>query len=129
MLYVKHTKVFKRKIIFCIYLSLSLLVIFRYYKLQIIDYEKYKLLGEKNSISPRFLNAPRGIIYDRNELSIVDNKFIYDINLIPNNFDQNSFNYNKLTDVEDLDGTLFSKKLRHGNRKRGGKWYNILNFI
>ena len=37
-------------------------------------------------------------------------------------YHQNSFNYNKLTDVEDLDGTLFSKKLRHGNRKRGGEW-------
>ena len=117
MLYVKHTKVFKRKIIFCIYLFLSLLVLFRYYKLQIIDYEKYKLLGEKNSISPRILNAPRGIIYDRNELPIVDNKFIYAINLIPNNFDQNSFNYKLLYDIAGIERTYIDSILNSSKKK------------
>ena len=78
MIYSSSNKTFKKKIILSIYVLFSLIVLSRYYKLQISEYDKYKLLGEKNSIVARELVAPRGIIYDTDTLSIVDNKFIYD---------------------------------------------------
>ena len=89
----KFHKRFKNKIIFSFYFFGVLLVAYRFYGLQIIEYKKYKSLGDKNSISPIVLNAPRGIIYDTKGKPIVDNKFIYDINIIPQNFQNDSFNY------------------------------------
>ena len=95
----KFHKRFKKKIIFSFYFFGVLLVAYRFYGLQIIEYKKYKSLGDKNSISPIVLNAHRGIIYDTKGKPIVDNKFIYDINIIPQNFQNDSFNYRILFDV------------------------------
>ena len=115
MLFFKQSKIIKKKYIYIVFLSLIVAIFIRYYKLQILDYQKYKLLGEKNSISARVLNAPRGIIYDRNNFPIVDNKFIYDIKIIPNNFDKSTFNYKILNDVagikkSDIDSIIFNTK-------------------
>ena len=68
------------------------IVFFRYYKLQIYEYQKYKVLGEKNSISARILNAPRGIIFDRNNIPIVDNNPLYQMKIISKDMQEN-FNY------------------------------------
>ena len=87
----KFYKVFKKKIIFSVYFFVVIIVAYRFYGLQIIEYEKYKSLGDKNSISQIVLNAPRGIIYDTKGKPIVDNKFIYDINIIPKNFQNDNF--------------------------------------
>ena len=45
-----------------------------------------------NSLRKIVLNAPRGIIYDRNKNPIVDNKSIYNVNIIPKDFNTDSFN-------------------------------------
>ena len=102
MLIKKSHKRLKKKIIFIIYFVIILVVFFRYYKLQVTDYEKYKNLGEKNSISAIVLNAPRGIIYDTNGEPIVDIEFIYDINIIPQNFEMDKFNYEILHNVANI---------------------------
>ena len=46
MIYSSSNKTFKKKIILSIYVLFSLIVLSRYYKLQISEYDKYKLLGE-----------------------------------------------------------------------------------
>ncbi len=102
MLIKKSHKRLKKKIIFIIYFVIILVVFFRYYKLQVTDYEKYKNLGEKNSISAIVLNAPRGIIYDTNGEPIVDNEFIYDINIVPQNFEMDKFNYEILHNLANI---------------------------
>jgi len=89
----------KKRVIFSLYFTIIIMVSYRFYVLQINQYEKYKTLGDKNSISPIVLNAPRGIIYDTKNRPIVDNKFIYDINIVPKNFQNNNFNYKILFDI------------------------------
>ena len=117
MLFFKQTKISQKKNIFFSFLLLILCVSTRYYKLQILDYKKYKLLGDKNSISERVLNAPRGIIYDRNDYPIVDNKFIYDIKIIPNNFDKNTFNYKIMNDIAGIKKSYIDSILSHSKNK------------
>ena len=95
----KYPKKQIKKITLFVYLFLILVLLLNYYKLQLIKHKEYKTKGENNSLVARVLNAPRGIIFDRNGLPLVDNKFIYDINIIPNLIDQNNFNYKILNDV------------------------------
>ena len=95
----KYPKKQIKKITLFVYLSIILILLFNYYKLQLIDHKEYKEKGENNSLVARVLNAPRGIIFDRNGLPLVDNKFIYDINIIPNLIDQNNFNYKILNEA------------------------------
>lgn len=67
-------------------------ILVRFYYLQIYQYKKYDYQAGLNSIRKINQNAPRGIIYDRLGLPLVDNRPIYDIALIP--FDITSdFNY------------------------------------
>ena len=95
----KYPKKQIKKITLFVYLSLILILLLNYYKLQLIEHKEYKKKGENNSLVARVLSAPRGIIFDRNGLPLVDNKFIYDINIIPNLIDQNNFNYKILNEA------------------------------
>ena len=83
---------------FQIVLFLFILIIFvRFYYLQIIEQKKYQELAGANSIIKISLYSPRGIIYDRNNIPLVDNRQIYDLSVIP--FDvSESFDYKIISD-------------------------------
>lgn len=51
---------------------------------QIIMGEKYASLAKNNRIRRIVINAPRGLIYDRNGVLLVDNRPSFDVQLIPN---------------------------------------------
>jgi penicillin-binding protein 2 len=51
---------------------------------QIIMGEKYASLARNNRIRRIVINAPRGLIYDRNGVLLVDNRPSFDVQLIPN---------------------------------------------
>ena len=91
------------KLLVSFYFLLILLVLCQYFNLQILNYQKYQLKAGNNSLRKIILKAPRGIIYDRNNKPIVDNKSIYDINLIPKDFNPDSFNYMLFNDIVDIE--------------------------
>tara|TARA_A100001388_G_C28773236_1_gene505325 strand:+ start:2840 stop:4549 length:1710 start_codon:yes stop_codon:yes gene_type:complete len=111
---------YKKNIIFLLYISLVLIVFFRYFKLQILDYSKYQEKAGNNSLRRIELEAPRGIIYDLKNKPIVDNKFIYDLNIIPKDFDSKTFNYSLIEDVIKIDkskiDSVVNKNLTSINR-------------
>ena len=78
-----------------------LIILFRFYFFQIHEYSKYEMKAGHNSLRKISLYAPRGIIYDRGGVPLVDNKQIYDLSLIP--FDvTEKFNYEMLTSITRL---------------------------
>ena len=93
---------YRKSIILSIYILLILIVFFRYFKLQILDYTKYQEKAGNNSLRRIELEAPRGIIYDLNDKPIVDNQFIYDLNIIPKDFDSKTFNYDLMYKIADI---------------------------
>jgi len=66
---------------------ISVIILGRVFYLQIVQYEVYDELGEKNSIRQEYVDAARGLIYDRNGTLLVDNQPIYSITITPINFD------------------------------------------
>ena len=72
--------------------GLYFIIYFQYFNLQVRNFSKYKRKSESNSIRELPLPAPRGIIYDRNGVPIVDNMPIYEVKVIPVDVTE-EFNY------------------------------------
>jgi penicillin-binding protein 2 len=65
------------------FLVLMIVIILRLWELQILNNEKYKSLSENNRIRTLTINAPRGIIYDRNKKVLVSSRPSFNLTLTP----------------------------------------------
>jgi len=84
-MYISHNSItnIRKNILTIFFVLVFLVLIGRLYYLQIIKGPSYKGIAEANRVRVIPIEAPRGIIYDRNGKIIVDNKSQYDINVIP----------------------------------------------
>ena len=82
----------------------------RFYYFQIYEHTKYETKAGNNSVRKISLHAPRGIIYDRHRIPLVDNRQIYDLAVIP--FDiSDQFNYSLLTSLTGLSSIKLKKDI------------------
>lgn len=65
-----------------------MIVFGRVFYLQIVQFERYAILGEENSIRQEYVSPSRGLIYDRNGVLIADNEPIFSITITPAKFDK-----------------------------------------
>jgi Cell division protein FtsI/penicillin-binding protein 2 len=63
----------KEQIFIGIIFLIFFVIVLRLWQLQIIETDKYKKLAEQNRIRIIKIPAPRGIIYDRNGIPLVEN--------------------------------------------------------
>ena len=89
MNFVKSDKIFRRQILYIFYLGLSILILYRYFFLQVIENEKFEKKAGNNSLRKIILYPPRGIIYDRNYLPLVDNNPLYQMKIISKDMQEN----------------------------------------
>jgi len=66
---------------FCAMAAFTLLIV-RLFYLQIVEGEEYRRLSENNCIRLRSVDAPRGLIFDRNGNLLVDNRPSFDLSII-----------------------------------------------
>lgn len=66
---------------FCIFIAFAILA-GRLFYLQIVEGEEYRRLSENNCIRLQSLDAPRGLILDRNKKLLVDNRPSFDLSII-----------------------------------------------
>ena len=64
-------------------LGLIFILLFRYFQLQILNFDQYSKKANTNRIRKVTLSAPRGLILDRNGKILVDNIPTYILNAIP----------------------------------------------
>ncbi len=88
---------------------------YRFFELQVVDYHKYWSKAQSNAVRRISVPAQRGIIYDRNGVSLVDNSPIYDMKVIPVDVTE-TFNYSLLADVTGLKETDLRQKIQQGKR-------------
>ncbi len=89
------------------FMALYVLLFLGLFKMQVIDYVHYHDLSEKNRVRPIILEAPRGIISDRNGQVIVSNRLSFDCYILPRAIDLLSDAFGELsfllsTDIEVL---------------------------
>ena len=91
------------------------ILFFRFYHLQIYQHSKYEAKAGNNSVRKISLHAPRGIIYDRNGIPIVDNRQIYDLSVIP--FDvTNQFDYRMVSKRTGVSSIEMKEKIAKGKK-------------
>lgn len=78
-----HITSIRKNIILGIIVLTFIVLVGRLYYLQIVKGPRYRDIAEANRIRLVPIEAPRGIIYDRNGLILLDNKSQYNINVIP----------------------------------------------
>jgi len=68
-------------VLFCVFAAFSMLFL-RLFHLQIIEGKELRRLSENNCIRLQSIDAPRGLIYDRNGNLLVDNRPSFDLSII-----------------------------------------------
>lgn len=69
-------------IMYCVVAAFAILVV-RLFYLQVIEGQEYRRLSENNSIRLHSVDAPRGLIFDRQGKLLVENRPSFDLSIIP----------------------------------------------
>jgi len=106
----------RRRVLFSISFVLLLGLAFRFYSIQIINYDSYSNKSAKNSVRKIIKTAPRGIIYDRNLVPIVDNRPTYGLSLVPYDVTK-EFNYPLFEKITDLPKLEIKSKIESAKKR------------
>ncbi|MAP66201.1 MAG: penicillin-binding protein 2 [Candidatus Marinimicrobia bacterium] len=86
------------------------ILLVKYFQIQILNHQKYVNKSRRNSIRQVIQKAPRGIIYDRNGIAIVDNRPIFDLQLIPEDVNE-SFDYHLFSSITKIDSNSIKENV------------------
>lgn len=95
--------------------GLYIILYLQYFNLQVRNYSKYKGQSDSNSIRKIPLPAPRGIIYDRSGIPIVDNMPTYEVKVIPVDVNE-KFNYLILSNELNIPQSELISKIENANK-------------
>ena len=99
--------------IFIVVLCLAV-VLARYYKLQVTEYEIYRTQSEANRVQLQPLPPRRGLIYDRNGVLLADNQPSYTLSVVResvSNLEETLAELQALVPISEADLENFRKKL------------------
>ena len=88
---------------------LHMVLVFRFFQLQILDFKIYNQRAESNRIRAMSIPAPRGLILDRNGEIIVDNFPTYILYGIGAEIINKKHNYNVIMQSTGIDTTILKK--------------------
>ena len=94
------------------------LIIARFFKIQILDNEKYSKRAKSNYVRALSLPAPRGLILDRNGEIIVDNYPTYVLFAIGAEIKDKSKNYEIVSKSTGIDTSILIKNYKNNYRSR-----------
>lgn len=86
----------------------------RLFVLQVVDGPKYRHQSETNSIRLQSINAPRGLIFDRNGTLLVDNRPSFDLAVVPNDAGDVDALILKLSMSTGLPGGVLTQRYERG---------------
>ena len=92
---------------------LMLILLSRFFYLQIFRYEKYKHKAEINRIRAVTVNAPRGLILDRNGNILVDNYPTYILTAIPGEMEQKEKIFNSISQCTGIDSLNIAEHFKN----------------
>ncbi len=108
----------RKNFVFSVIVFLFLVLFVRMYNLQIMQYSKYVGMANSNRIRMIPTEAPRGIIYDRNGRIVADNKFQYNLNVIPFEFDSDGESCETVAGLLNISPETIRSRMRNNWRGR-----------
>tara|TARA_B100001996_G_scaffold75669_1_gene55872 strand:+ start:464 stop:2236 length:1773 start_codon:yes stop_codon:yes gene_type:complete len=94
------------------------LIVARFFKIQILDNEKYTKRAQSNYVRALSLPAPRGLILDRNGKIIVDNYPTYVLYAIGAEIKNKNKNYAIISKTTGIDTSILIKNYKNNYRSR-----------
>lgn len=104
---------------FCIVLALFSVLLYRFYDLQILNYQDYATQADSNRIQVQPVPPTRGLIFDRTGLLLADNRPSYTLSLVKErvkNLEETLNLITSIVDVSEEDRAGFYKGLRQRRR-------------
>lgn len=96
-------------------LTLFGVLMYRYFSLQVLQYEKYRTESERNRVQLQPVPPRRGLIYDRNGVLLADNVPSYSLNIVKEqtgNLEDTLKTLRSLIDIDDDDIDKFRERLQ-----------------
>ncbi len=106
----------KFKLVFIFYLGILSIFISRLYYLQIMKGEEFSEASTKNRIREIRYDAPRGLVYDRNGILLLSNKFFFDLVITPQYLRRKSKVFHLLSHLIDIPEAQIEKKLLESSK-------------
>ncbi|MBL7109129.1 MAG: penicillin-binding protein 2 [Candidatus Marinimicrobia bacterium] len=92
-----------------------IIIFYRFYNIQVSQFDKNTGRARANSIREINISAPRGIIYDRNGIPLVDNRPTFDLKVIPIDVTEN-FDFGLLAKSVNIPKNELQKKILTGKK-------------
>lgn len=115
-------------VIFIISATFVVLIV-RLVYLQLIEGAEYRRLSESNSIRLQSVNAPRGLIFDRNGNMLVDNRPSFNLNIIPKDAKPIDSTIEKLAEHIDISREELFERLNRNKRPASYKPVSLVRDI
>ncbi len=112
-----ETNLFARRILVSLLIVVVLFgcLIFRFYRLQVVNYDDYVTRSDSNRIQVQPIAPTRGMIYDRNGILLADNRASYYLSIVKErtkDLEQTIDTVASLINIDARDRTNFQKALR-----------------
>lgn len=109
--------------------GILLIYLGRLIQLQILEYDTYNPISQRNSVRQETINPSRGLILDRNGHILVENTPVYSIYVTPSNFDSEKAQL--LADIMEIPLEAVEEKLqaaRNYSRLRSSQMFSEIEF-
>ncbi len=101
----------RARTVFIVIEALFIILIFYYWKIQILDHEKYWKLSEANRTRDIILPSPRGVIRDRNGIILADNTASFRACIIRENCRNFEASCKKVSQLLEVDEVVLKKRV------------------
>ena len=116
-----ESRIFSHRVwfVFVVVFLLMGVLAYRYYELQITDYQDYATQSDRNRIQVQAIPPTRGLIYDRNGVLLADNRPSYTLTVVKErvgDLDETLTLLSSLLEISDSDLERFQKNLAQRRR-------------
>ncbi|PSF15034.1 penicillin-binding protein 2 [Marinobacter shengliensis] len=114
-------RLFQRRAVVMLVLVLLMMIglLARMYQLQIVEHEIYTTLSDKNRVQVQSVPPPRGLVYDRNNLLLAENRPVFSLTLVPERvagMEATLARLSEILDIAEEDIERFKRRLREPRR-------------
>ncbi|MGP9833401.1 penicillin-binding protein 2 [Marinobacter sp. NSM] len=110
----------RRAVVMLVFVLLMMIgLLARMYQLQIVEHETYTTLSDKNRVQVQSVPPPRGLVYDRNDLLLAENRPVFSLTLVPERvagMEATLARLSEILDIAEEDIERFKRRLREPRR-------------
>lgn len=91
----------------------------RMYQLQVVEHDAYRTLSDKNRVQVQSVAPPRGLVYDRNDVLLAENRPVFSVTLVPErveNLERTLGQLQAIIDIPEEDMERFRRRLNEPRR-------------